>query len=159
MDWWGEVIVGVVIAVSILMVVFPVLPALPIELAAIGVWAYVTGGSVAWTVFGIAAVIVAAGTVVKFTKPGREMKRAGIPNSTLLLGVLLGVIGVFVIPIVGLFVGFVLGVFLAEVRRLGQTAAWPSTKTALKAVVQSIAIEFLAGLLAAGVWIGGLIAT
>ena len=40
---------------------------------------------------------------------------------------LLGVVGFFVVPVVGLFLGFVLGVYLAELRRVGAAAAWPST--------------------------------
>ena len=53
----------------------------------------------------------------------------------------LGVVGFFVIPVVGLFVGFVLGIYLAERRRVGQADAWPSTKAALRAVGLSILIE------------------
>ena len=61
----------------------------------------------------------------------------------------LGVVGFFVVPVVGLFVGFVLGVYLAERRRVGGAAAWPSTKEALRAVGLSILIELAAGVLAA----------
>jgi hypothetical protein len=60
--------------------------------------------------------------------------------------------------VVGLFVGFVLGVYAAERRRVGDQA-WPSTKAALRAVGLSIAIEMVAGLSAALVWVGGVLAT
>ena len=62
-------------------------------------------------------VLVALGVVVKYVVPGRRLKAAGVPTSTLLLGAALGVVGFFVIPVVGLLVGFVLGVYLAELRR------------------------------------------
>ena len=42
----------------------------------------------------------------------------GVPTRTLLFGSLLGIIGFSVVPIFGLFPGFVLGVFLAESARL-----------------------------------------
>jgi hypothetical protein len=54
--------------------------------------------------------------------------------------------------------GFVLGVYLAELARLKQSSlAWPCTRGALTAVGWSILIELATGLLAAGVWIGGLV--
>jgi hypothetical protein len=69
------------------------------------------------------------------------------------------VVGFFVIPVIGLFIGFVLGVYLAEYRRLGATAAWPSTTHALKAVGLSILIELAAGVVATFIWIAGVVVT
>ena len=62
------------------------------------------------------------------------------------------ILGFFVIPVLGILVGFVLGVYLAEVRRLGSQQAWASTMAALRAVCLSIAIEFASALLAACTW-------
>jgi len=68
------------------------------------------------------------------------------------------VIGFFVVPVIGLVVGFVLGVFLAERVRLGSgDRAWVSTRHALSAVGWSIMIELGAGLLATAAWIVGLV--
>ena len=45
-----------------------------------------------------------------------------------------GIIGFFVIPVVGIIVGFLLGVFLAEwIRVRSLREAWPTTVTAMKA--------------------------
>jgi uncharacterized protein YqgC (DUF456 family) len=74
-----------------------------------------------------------------------------------MLGALLGVVGFFVIPVVGIVVGFVLGVYLAELRRLGLERAGPATVSALKAVGLSMLIEFLACLAAAVTWALGLL--
>ena len=82
-----------------------------------------------------------------------------MPGSTLALGGVLGVVGFFVIPVVGLLVGFVLGVYLAELNRVGRTAAWPATVHALKAVGLSVLIELTATLLAAAVWVTGVVLT
>ncbi len=68
-------------------------------------------------------------------------------------------VGFFVIPVVGLFVGFVLGIYLAERARLGADQAWPSTKHALRAVGLSIVIELTAAVLAAATWVVGLAVT
>ena len=132
----------------------PVLPGLLLVLAGILVWALERQDATGWTVLAVATALVVTGSVVKYLLPGRRLRERGVPWSTLALGGLLGVVGFFVIPLLGLPLGFVLGVYLAERSRL-QTheAAWPSTVGALKAVGWSIAIELAAGLLAAAVWL------
>ncbi|MGH3752620.1 MAG: DUF456 domain-containing protein [Pseudonocardiaceae bacterium] len=139
-------------------ILVPVLPGLLLVLIGIAVWAVPRGDAVGWTVLGIATAIVVIGTVAKYLLPGRRLRDSGVPGRTLATGAVLGVVGFFVIPIAGLFAGFVLGVYLAELARLGnRSAAWPSTRGALAAVGWSILIELAAGLLAAAVWIGGLV--
>jgi hypothetical protein len=69
------------------------------------------------------------------------------------------VVGFFVIPVVGLFLGFVLGVYLAELRRVGSAGAWPSTVHSLKAVGWSIVIELVFALLATWTWVVGVVLT
>jgi uncharacterized protein YqgC (DUF456 family) len=137
----------------------PILPGSVLVLAAILVWAFEVGGATAWAVFGLAAAVLVAGAVVKYLVPNRRLKDAGIPGSTQWVGAALGVVGFFVVPVVGLFIGFVLGVYLAEYRRLGASAAWPSTKHALKAVGTSILIELVAGVVATFVWVAGVVLT
>ncbi len=113
----------------------------------------------AWTVFAVATALIVVGAVVKYVVPGRRLQVAGIPASTQWFGVLLGVVGFFVVPVVGLFIGFVLGVYLAELRRVGSAEAWPSTVHSLKAVGLSILIELVAALAATWVWVDGVVAT
>ncbi|HET7195762.1 MAG TPA: DUF456 domain-containing protein, partial [Nocardioides sp.] len=96
--------------------------------------------------------------VVKYVVPGRQLKDAGIPASTQWTGVALAVPGFFVIPVVGAFVGFVAGVYLAERRRLGPGAG-ASTRSALRAVGVSVLIELTAAILAASAWVAGVVVT
>jgi uncharacterized protein len=149
---------GVLIAVGIAGVLIPVLPGLLLVLAGVAVWAVPRNDPVGWTVLGVAALVVVAGSVAKYLLPGRRLREAGVPYRTLALGGVLGVIGFFVVPVVGLVLGFVLGVYLSELSRLGdRSRAWPATRKALGAVGWSILIELATGLLAAAVWIGGLV--
>jgi hypothetical protein len=113
---------------------------------------------VAWLTLAVVTTFLLVGGVVKYAVPGRGLKAAGVPNRTMLLGGLLGIVGFFVIPVIGLFVGFVLGVYLAELLRVGRELAWPSTKAALRAAGLSVLIELTAGLLAAATWVVGAIA-
>jgi uncharacterized protein YqgC (DUF456 family) len=153
-----NILVGLGIAVGLVGIVLPGLPGSLLVAASVLVWALAVGSTTGWLVFGVAAAFLALGTVVKYAVPGRRLKRDGIVTSTLLAGAVLGVVGFFVLPVVGLIVGFVLGVYLAEWRRLGShERAWPSTVAALKAVGLSILIEILAALAAALTWAFGLL--
>jgi uncharacterized protein YqgC (DUF456 family) len=154
-----EVVVALAILVGLVGVVVPVLPGLVLVLVAVLVWAVDVGGGTAWTVFGLATAVLVVGTVVKYAVPGRRLKSSGIPASTTWFGFALGVVGFFVIQVVGLVIGFVLGVYLAEHRRVGSAAAWPSTQQALRAVGVGILIELAAGSLAALVWVVGVVVT
>ncbi|WP_148574360.1 DUF456 domain-containing protein [Nocardioides caldifontis] len=149
----ADVLAALTIAVGLVGIVVPLLPGtLLIGAAALG-WAWYVGGGTAWG-FALAAVaVLVVGTVVKYAVPGRNLKASGIPNRTLLAGGVLGVVGFFVVPVVGLVLGFVVGIYLSELQRLGSHAAWPATLTALKAVGLSLLIELAAGMCAAVLWL------
>jgi uncharacterized protein YqgC (DUF456 family) len=152
------VIAALLIVAGIVGIVVPVLPGLILVLAGVAVWAIPRGDAVGWTVLGIATAIVVLGSVAKYLLPGRRLRDSGVPGRTIAAGAVLGVVGFFVIPVVGLFLGFVLGIYLAELVRLHWSEqAWPSTRQALAAVGWSVVIELATGLLAAAVWIGGLV--
>jgi hypothetical protein len=69
-------------------------------------------------------------------------------------------VGFFVIPVLGAFLGFPLGIYLAERAKLGtHAAAWPATKQALKAIGLSMGIELVTGLAVAITWVIGVAAT
>lgn len=154
-----EFLVALAIAIGLVGVIVPVLPGSLLVLAAVLVWSWDLGSSTAWVVFVVATAFTALGAVVKYVVPGRRLKDNGIPSSTLLLGGVLGILGFFVIPVIGLLIGFVLGVYLAELRRVGSAAAWPATVHALKAVGLSILIELVASLMAAATWALGVVLT
>ena len=155
----AEVLVSIAVAIGLVGVLVPVLPGSLLVLGAILVWALEVGTGTGWTVFAVATAFIAAGAVVKYVVPGRRLQLHGIPNSTLLVGGALGVVGFFVVPVVGLVLGFVLGVYLSELQRLGRTAAWPATKRALMAAGLSVLIELTACLLAAATFAVGLVVT
>ncbi len=154
-----EVAVGIVILIGLAGIIVPVLPGSILVLGAIVAWALEVGTATAWIVVAVATTFLVVGTIVKYLIPGKQMKAAGVPNSTLWIGALFAIVGFFVIPVVGMLVGFVVGVYVAERQRVGADDAWPSTKAALKAVGVSILIELAAALLATGTWIVGVVLT
>ena len=150
----GLAVVALVILVGLVGVLVPVMPGALLVLAAILVWALEMGTTTAWLTLGAAAAFIAVAQVVKYVLPGRRMHDHGVPRSTLLVAAISGIVGFFVIPVLGLFLGFIGGAFVAERRRLGsRKKAWPSAKLALKAVGLSILIELVGVLLAAGTWL------
>lgn len=154
-----EVLLGLLIAVGVVGVLVPVLPGTALVAVAVLVWA-IHGGTGAFWVFGLVALgLLVLGTVVKYAVPGRRLKQSGIPARTQLVGALVGIIGFFLVPVVGVLIGFVLGIYLAERARLGAAGAWPSTKQALRAVGLSILIELAAAVLAALTWLVGVVVT
>jgi len=83
-----------------------------------------------------------------------KLRNAGVPRRSIVVGVVLAGVGFFVIPVVGFFVGFPLGIYVEERRRLGTHApAWLSTRKALRALGLSMLIELSATVLAAAVWL------
>ena len=154
------VVVGLMMLVGLVGIAVPVLPGLLVIWAAVLVWAFGTQTTAGWAVFGIATTLAVSGFLLQYLLPGRRLARNGIKASTTLAGVALGVVGFFVIPVVGAFLGFALGIYLAERVKLGtHAAAWPSTKHALKAIALSMGIELLTGLAIVGTWVIGLILT
>lgn len=155
-------ICAIAMVVGVVGVIVPMVPGVILCWTATVVWAVFGEVESAgrWVVVAVATVVALIGLVSKYAWPGRNLKRSGVPNLTLFAGGALGLVGFFVIPIVGLPLGFILGVYLAEWKRMGDTKlAWPSTKSALMAAGLSMLIELGTALLIAATWVTGLIAT
>ncbi len=154
-----EIVAALLIAVGLVGIVVPVLPGSILVLVAIALWATEQGGTTAWLVLVAAAALVGVGTVVKYLVPGRRLQLSGVPRSTLVFATLLAIVGFFVIPVIGLVIGFVLGVYAGEWRRTSAAEALPTTVQALKAVGLGILVELFFAVLATLVWVGGVVAT
>lgn len=152
-----DLLVVAALVVAAAGIIVPVLPGTVLALAALLLWAVVTGGSIAWGAFAIMTVVIAVGQVLKYLLPHRSMTAAGVPGRSILIGGVAAIVGFFVIPFVGLVLGFVGGLYLAEHLRLRD---WPqareSTWVAMKATGFSILIELGALMIAATVWAGAL---
>lgn len=152
----GLILVAIAIAVGLAGILFPLLPGTLLIWVAIAAWAYLEHTTVSWVVLGVATALLGAGILVKYLWPAKRMRAADVNGRTLTAGAVLGIVGFFVIPVAGLLVGFVLGVYLAElVQRRDQRRAWASTVHAVKGVALSVGVELMAALLAAAAWVVG----
>jgi uncharacterized protein len=160
MSTGSVVLVALVIAVGLVGIVVPLLPGTLLVLGAIAVWAVVESNVTGWVTLGVVGVLLAAATLVKYLWPARRMRAADVSTWSLVAGAVLGIIGFFVIPVLGLVIGFVLGVYLAElVNRREQRLAWTSTVHAVKGVALSVGVELCGALLATMAWVVGVYLT
>ena len=158
MSTGGLVLTAVAIAIGLVGILVPLLPGTLLVWAAIAVWAFAERSTTGWVVLGVVTALLGAGLLVKYLWPAKRMRAADVSGVTLAAGGVLGVIGFFVIPVAGLVLGFVLGVFLAElIGRRDRRRAWTSTVHAVKGVALSVGVELVAGLLATVTWVAGVV--
>lgn len=144
---WGTLLL-LAMLVGLVGIVVPVLPGLALINAAVLVWALYDRGTAAWVALGTCLVLWAAAFVLQYLVPGKRLVAAGVPTWVLAVSGLAGVVGFFVVPVVGLPLFFVGGVYLlqsARARHLGRSMG--STWQAIIAVLTSQAIELTAGVL------------
>lgn len=151
---WLDLVVALACLIGIVGTIVPILPGAFLVAGAVALSGVILGGPWGWGVAAFAVVFTAAATWLKFLVPAKWMKDGGVPTWILGLGAVGGIVGFFVIPVVGLFVGFILGVFLAELIRLRSIGkAWPTTVTAMKAAGLSTLIDFSCAVLVTAAWV------
>ncbi|MEZ2391405.1 DUF456 domain-containing protein [bacterium RCC_150] len=151
------VLCGLAIAVGVIGTIVPVLPGSVLILLSLLVWAIWGGaGAIGWVAFGIGAAFVTAGMASSAVLTGRKLKQHSIPNHSVLAGIVVGMVGMFVIPVVGLFVGFAFGLLLSELLRTRDfKRALVTSGAALKATGLGMLLEFGLACLAASTWVLG----
>lgn len=150
METLTTVIAAVLIVTGIAGLIVPVLPGLILTVIGVFVWSCGHSSIFAWSVFAAACAFAVVGWLVQYMLPSRRLSEAGIPRRSQLIGLAFAFLGFFLIPVIGLFIGFALGVFAAETERLRDTGkAVASTKVACRAALLSVWIElFSAGCIA-----------
>ena len=154
-----DLLAGLAVLVGLVGIVVPILPGLALQVVAVGVWAFEESTLIGWVVLGLCVALAVVATVVKYLFPGRRLKEIGLPGSVLVLAVAVASVGLFVIPILGAPIGFILTIYLFERARRGTRLAWTSTKGALRAVLTSIGIELSGGFLIAVTFVVGVFLT
>lgn len=161
MSGLGIFLVALAMAVGLVGTVLPLLPGSVLIWGAGLVYGLVAGfgGPGGW-LFGLMTLVLIVGTVAEYVLPTRGGAERGASTQTLVVGAIFGVIGFFVIPVVGLPLGAVLGVLLAERQRTGNWEnAWYRTRGVLRGFGLGVLAEFTAGLLMILLWIGWVISS
>lgn len=137
------VLAGLAYIVGLAGIILPVLPGTITIVIATLIWAIVVGGWTSWVAFAMVLLFGAAGMTASYLLTGRRLQAAEVPMWPILVGLASGVVGIFVIPFLGLPIGFIVGLYVSEALRLkdwsrGITSAW----VAIKALGVGILIEF-----------------
>jgi uncharacterized protein YqgC (DUF456 family) len=154
---WLELLIAVTMFVGLVGLVVPVLPGLALMWLAVGAWALLDGGgAVRWATFAVVTVLAVVGTVATFIWTGRKASSAGAPWWALLAAMLGAIVGFFTLPFLGIVVGGVGGLWLAELVRLRHPrAAWDTTWAALQGYGVGTVVQMLAGSAIFAVWLVG----
>lgn len=147
-DILATIIAGILFLVGLTGIVVPVLPGSITILVTMLVWAILTGGWTSWVAFALVAVFSIAGMTCSYVLTGKRLKDAEVPTWPILVGIAAGIVGIFVIPFLGLFIGFLLGLYGAEwARRKDPKLAWDSSWIAVKSLGLGILAELGLGFL------------
>jgi uncharacterized protein YqgC (DUF456 family) len=152
------VVAGVFLAVAAIGTIYPVLPGSLLAIATLIVWAWIMGSAEAWVAALVGSAIAVVGWSASAVLAGRKLRQHRVPGRSILVAVVGAVAGMFLLPPVGLFVGFAVGLLVSElVRRRDLRAALESSVEALKAIGIGVLVEFLMVCLASSVWTIGVV--
>jgi hypothetical protein len=152
----AELLVLLVVVVGVLGVVVPVLPGELLIAGAVMTWALLTSSIAGWFVAAVSLAVLGIGWFAGWVLGRRHLHRVGVRKATLVTGALAGTVGFFVLPVVGLPLGFVAGVYAAErARGLPHHSAWPATRAAVKAAGLVLLVQLSGAILAATCWAVG----
>lgn len=148
-------LIGVVMAIGLFGTVMPVMPGLLIMWFGALAFAFVTGwGAVGVVCFLVITALLVGGTILSYVLPHRSGVQAGAAKSSMRLGIAGAIVGFFVIPVLGLAIGGVLGVYAGEYRRLGNgPAAWTTTRSVVIGFLKGALVEVGTGVAILAVWI------
>ncbi|MEU7180637.1 MULTISPECIES: DUF456 domain-containing protein [Streptomyces] len=153
MNGWQLVAVGLVMLLGLLGVLIPGIPGPLIVWAGVLWWATAGRSSLAWQILIGATLVLLLGQALKWLLPARDLRAAGTPYRTLFTAGAAGIVGFFVIPVIGCPLGGVGGLYLLERDRLGSHGdAWAATRRVMRAIGLSVLVEQFACLLVVGAW-------
>lgn len=150
----AAVLVAALMLIGLAGIVLPFMPGIPILWGAALLYGIVVGfgglGIAAMVAISVLAVIgIAAGLIL----PERAGTASGASPGALTFGLILGVFGFFIIPVIGFVVGASVGVLLAQYR---DTQNWGrarrSTIAVLKGFGAGLIAELFAGITIVAVW-------
>lgn len=157
----SELLIAFVMAIGILGTVLPFIPGLALVWFAGALWAYFDGGNgTRMWLLAIMTLFAVIGYAMQFLLPAAAVKADSPPRNTLLAGALFGLVGFFIVPVIGAPLGFMAGVYSSYLTSTGDSsAAWASTIRTAVAFGQALLIQFFCALMIAVTWIIGLIIT
>ena len=155
MDAFGIALIALAMLAGLIGTLLPMIPGLPVVWGATLVYGLAAGfGGVGTAAFATISVITVVGMIAAFALPHRRVAATGVPRSTVVAGLVGGIIGFFVIPVIGLPIGAIAAVMAKETARTSNTsAAWATTKNMIVGFGLGVLLELSAALAVVAVWV------
>lgn len=158
MSSWQLPLVSLVLLCGLFGAVLPGVPGRLGVWAGIFWWSSADGTSRAWWVLVIATSVLLAEQAIQWLLPAGNLREAGVRRRQLVLAGGTGIMGFFLVPVVGVVPGFLGGLYGWERLRLGSHgAALASTRTIMRKVGRRKLVALTGCLLVVAVWLGALI--
>ncbi|MFC0582859.1 DUF456 domain-containing protein [Micrococcoides hystricis] len=139
----ATIIAGIVLLVSVAGTIVPILPGSLLTVVTLLVWAIVMASPATWVAAIVGMVFAILGWASAAILTGRTMRARNIPRGPVLVGIVCAIIGMFLLPVVGIFLGFAIGLLGAEYARLKDfRQAASSSWAALKSMGLGMVFEF-----------------
>jgi uncharacterized protein YqgC (DUF456 family) len=148
-------LVALAMAIGMVGTVVPLVPGLALVWAAALAYGLVEGfGTTGTVAFSLVTVFAIAGALAGWVVPARVAGAAGAARSSILLGVGAAIVGFFVLPVVGLPVGGVAGVYAGELQRTRDgVAAWRATRATIAGFGLAALVQFGLALVMTATWV------
>jgi uncharacterized protein YqgC (DUF456 family) len=144
-----------VMLVGLVGVVVPVVPGVVlIGLAGIASTFLLGVEGAGWALVVVLAFLTGAGAIASWVLPTRRGLKSDAARSSLVLALVGAVVGFFVIPVLGIVVGALLGLYLGEHQRTrDRQRAWATTVAVAKSYGVGVLVELAAGLALIAIWL------
>lgn len=151
-DVIAAIIAGVLAVVGILGIILPILPGSITILIGLLVWAIFAGSGWSWAALAVGGIPLLIGMISGWILTKRGLDKREIPNWPIIVAALAGIVGILVIPVLGLPIGFVIGLIVAEYVRLKDwRAALDTSWIAIKSLGIGMIIELACAFFAVAV--------
>jgi hypothetical protein len=155
----GELFIGLAMAVGLLGILIPIAPGIVLVWLAGLAWTILDGGGLMrWSLFAVMTALTIGALIANVRIPAKSASQTDAPRGTLWLAALFAIIGFFVIPVVGVLVGFCAGVLLSHLIATNDIhKAFDAMWATLRAFGKSALIQGACGVGICLLWILGLI--
>ncbi|MGI9667418.1 MAG: DUF456 family protein [Acidimicrobiia bacterium] len=155
MDTAIVVLIAIVMAIGLAGTVLPILPGLWLMWAGALVYGLLADfGSLGLIAFVVITMLAVAGTAAGVLLPHHGASTIGVPFWGQIVAAAASVVGMFVVPVVGAPLGFLVGVLCVQILRSRSLRGAPrATWQTIKAMAVASGAQFLSGVGILAVWV------
>jgi len=154
----GEIVIGLVMAIGLVGTIVPVVPGVTLVWGAGLAWAILDGADlIHWSLLAIMTIFFVAAHVLSIYIPSKTTSGPKNPKWTFLFASLCAIVGFFIVPIIGVPLGFAIGVFIRQLIASREFhLALKATGNTLKALGVVVLIQCGCAIAIAATWALGL---